>query len=31
MYDLYEKMFGVFVSGIFSATVTGSPASSSFD
>src|SRR5882672_11469626 len=30
-YDLYEKMFGVLVTGIFSVTVTGSPASSSLD
>src|SRR2546427_11392339 len=27
-YDLYEKMFGVLVTVIFSATVTGSPSSS---
>jgi hypothetical protein len=27
-YDLYEKMFGEFVTGIFSATVCGRPSSS---
>src|SRR6267143_2564403 len=31
MYDLYEKIFGVLVTGIFSETVTGKPAGSSFD
>ena len=30
-YDLYEKMFGVLVVGIFSLTVWGRPASSSLD
>jgi hypothetical protein len=30
-YDLYEKTFGVFVTGIFSATVTGRPSSSCRD
>src|SRR5262245_25670889 len=30
-YDRYEKMFGVLVTGIFSATVSGKPASSSLD
>ncbi len=29
--DLYEKMFGVLVTGTFSASVCGKPASSSFD
>src|SRR5204862_371715 len=31
MCDLYEKMFGVLVTGTFSASVCGKPASSSFD
>ncbi len=31
MCDLYEKMFGVLVTGTFSETVWGNPASSSFD